>query len=147
MDDNYAIIRQDYILQTPSAQEVLPVPLANWNKLQERIAEMKEPVAQLEAFGWAALGASISSLLAAVSLPFSVEWSTVVANVEHINWSAVVTEGLAIFLTVVLLGLGLLTQYWAHTKRKLQAKLGEWLIEDMKTFQNRHSPAKRPHLA
>jgi len=65
------------------------VPLADWNDLQERITKINSPTAHLEAFGWAAIGASISFFAVAISLPFSVDWSKIVANVEHVNWPAV----------------------------------------------------------
>jgi hypothetical protein len=73
-----------------------------------------------------------------ITLPFSVEWSKITANVEHVNWAAVATEGGTSFLTLLFLGLGCLALYWAAVKRELQANLGEWLIEDMQDFQARH---------
>jgi len=147
MNDNFPVIHRDLTLLTPLAQEGLPVPLADWNKLQERITEIKDPTARLEAFGWVAIGAAISFFAVAISLPFSVEWSKIIANVERINWPAILTEGSAIFLTLSFLASGWLALYWAGAKQRLQAKMGEWLVQDMKSFQDLHSPAQRARSA
>ena len=117
------------------------MPLADWNKLQERITETKNPTARLEASGWAALGGGISFLAASIALPFNVEWSTVINNAEHINWAPLITEGMAIFLALLFLGYGALSLYWAGVKQKLQSKMGEWIVQDMKSFHGRHSQA------
>ncbi len=138
MSDLFPVIQQNLTVLAPAAQKVLPVPIANWHRLQERIKETKDPSARLEACAWAALGAALSFLAVAITLPFSVEWSKTAGNVEHINWWPVVTEGVAIFLTLLFLGVGILALYWSGLKRKLQAKMGEWLVEDMRDFEGRH---------
>jgi hypothetical protein len=65
--DNYPIIRQNLTVLPPADQKVLPVPIANWNRLQERIKVAKDPTARLEAFGWAAVGAALSFLAVVIS--------------------------------------------------------------------------------
>jgi len=85
VSDNFPVIHRDLTLLTPIAQDGLPVPLADWNDLQERITKINSPTAHLEAFWWAAIGASISFFAVAISLPFSVDWSKIVANVEHVK--------------------------------------------------------------
>jgi hypothetical protein len=119
-----------------------PVPLATWIKLQERIKETHDPTANLEAIGWAALGAAVSFLVMAFSLPFGVEWSKIQDQIEHVNWPAFITEIAAVALTLYLLAIGGLALHWARTKKKLQAKMGDWLIDDMQHFQSLHTPSR-----
>ncbi|MGA2031702.1 MAG: hypothetical protein ABSG68_05560 [Thermoguttaceae bacterium] len=141
--DSFPVIHQNLTLLTPADQKVLPVPIADWKRIQERIASTQDPTARLEASGWAAIGASLSFLALAVTLPFSVEWSKVIEHAEYVNWPAVNTEGGSIVLTIAFLGFGVLALYWAGVKQKLPARMGEWLVEDMRDFESRHSPPRQ----
>ena len=140
MDKSYPVSHKD-ILLAPATQRLLPVPITYWDRLQERIRESEDPTAHLGTIASAALGSAVSLLAVAVSLPFSVEWSRISANIEHINWPAVATEGAVSFLGLLLLGIGCLTLYWASVKRKLLAKMGERLSEDMRDFKAQHTPS------
>ena len=115
MDKSYPVSHKD-ILLAPATQRLLPVPITYWDRLQERIRESEDPTAHL---------GTIASA----------------ANIEHINWPAVATEGAVSFLGLLLLGIGCLTLYWASVKRKLLAKMGERLSEDMRDFKAQHTPS------
>ena len=136
---NYPVVKQEFTVRTPMAQEALLVPIGDWKKYKERIKNLNTSANWFAAFGWAAMGAAVSFLVAAITFPFSVQWSEVIDEVEHIRWCPVVTELAVSSLGVLLLAFGGLALFWAYSTTKMQSEFAGLLIEDMEDLERRNA--------
>jgi hypothetical protein len=101
-------VSQKLSLFPPPDQQGIPVALDEWHRIMNRIKQCTAPGSRLEAFGWAAIGAAISFLAVALSLPFGVEWSKSDGKVERINWAPCIIESTSGFLTLLFAICGIL---------------------------------------
>lgn len=136
-----------FLVQKPSilgvaAESYLPVPLAHWRKIMERIDEIDDHSATWTNVAWACVSAGVSFGLVAVTLPFSVEFTRYVptdhgAVSEVLNWPALLTEvGCLLFALCAAVG-AVCSFCAARTERQSSAKIRRMILEDMQFLEGR----------
>lgn len=111
---------------TPAMQQALLIPKPEWARLRRRVGEAQRPIAWFQNSGWGLVGAGVSLLGVAVTLPPE---------------ASVVRRAVVISSTVVALLVGAISFAMASLRKKDEALDLTHINEDMKHLEEMY-PAR-----
>jgi hypothetical protein len=133
-------VAHDVIIPDNPPEGGVVVPLAQWDRLTKRIEACTDVPNYLPSLAWTCVGTAITALVAAVTLPFSVDFSPSTGP----NYRAIVTECCFIFgfnaAVVVAVAVFCLARLW----RKNRLDVRDMIIEDMRATRARFAVASLP---
>jgi len=130
---------QDYEVARPLAETVLPVPLTQLRKWMERIEKCHDSSQFFVGLGWASLGIAASAFLAAITYPSSLEFVRHSSDgAEVVNLRAVITEVACWGIFFAFLLVGAVSLFFSKEHGQHRAEIQKMIVEDMKTFEDRH---------
>ncbi len=125
----------------PLAEPAYPVSVSDWNRLMERIQRADAASDFFPSLGWALLGAAVSAFLAAITLPFTVDFIHPAGSghATPVNLPAILVEAACsvVFLAAVIAGGTSL--FYAARRRQDRAELRRLIIEDMQALASRYA--------
>lgn len=122
----------------PIAEPMIPVPLSTWRRFVEKIKIAGAVPIDYSPRGWFFLGTGTALLTAAITFPFSVQFTLHEQGLPRLNWPAVLTEGLFVLAGGISIGYGQLALGFDKAAKKWNAWLAQQTAEEMEAFEQRH---------
>jgi hypothetical protein len=123
----------------PTAEQTMPVAISYWQTLMSRIKNCGDSSHTYESLAWACVGICGSALIAAASLPFSIDFiKGVPPDSTHANLAGLITE---IAFLALALGSAVLAFFgfrFARQHAKDRADIRSIIVEDMQAHADKH---------
>jgi hypothetical protein len=133
------------VMQPPPGEQVLPVPLHEWERIMNRVEKCGDSSQVFDSIGWTCLGVGASALLAGVTFPFSVDFvRRDAAGNETVNLAGVLTVGFCFFLAVACLVAGAVSLLYARRHRTDRADRRADIVDDMRLTRDRFRLVSAP---
>lgn len=128
----------------PKIGEHVSVPIVRLKTLMTRLSAVSRTHNWLENFGYALLGVGGGALVSAMCLWASVDFSKIVDGFETIHWRGLLSTLLVGAVGVLGLLTGGLSLYYNRDKRKTQADVYDYIIQDIDEIAKTCFPVVAP---
>ena len=121
-------------IQRPPKEFGIGISYKDWDNMSKRIEEcVKEPPS--DAFAWACIGFAGSSLLAAITFPFAVDFVRKVSTGTEANIMAILAQVVFVVLAISGFMQGFKSLQDRKEIMKTQKTLRDWILEDMEKYK------------
>jgi hypothetical protein len=147
---NIAISLNIEILR-PSMEPAYPIPVTEWNRLMDRVRRCEDTSQFFQSLGWGLLGSAMSAFLAAIALPFTVDFirpdPVGVPHAHPVNIAAICVESLCCVVFLVGVISGGVSPFYAARHRRERSDLRQLIVEDMQVLASRYALPPAPLIS
>ena len=129
--ESHSVARSVIIPRTGS-ESGLAIPISQWNQIMKRIEECTEPPNHLQSLGWACVGAVVSTLPVAATLPLGVDFKSTVGP----HYGAITIECALIVVTIAATLGSLFSFFHVRMWQKYRLDVRRMIIEDMANIRD-----------
>lgn len=137
---------QKSALLLPRPEKLITVSIEQWNRYMDRIRECNDSSHSYESLGYACVGIAISFLIAAITFPFSVEFSRKLDGSTQANLPAITTEVACVAIPISTGVLSIYSFRFASQHRKDRETIRQVIVEDMQAHADRFPLIDEPTM-
>lgn len=128
-------------IHIPKDEILISLPISEWRRCMKRVGQIASDPGRLENLAYALLGLAGGTVVSAITLYASVEYSRVDGAKEVVNWKGLVSTCLLSAIGFAAFISGGASLYHAWDKRRMQESASEDLLAEMDDIEKRCLPA------